>query len=161
MHPENKQTGKEPFGPRVVCRGVRGATTVTENTAEAILEATREMLYIMIRANDIQPDDVCSAIFTTTMDINATYPALAARQFGWYDAALLCGHEMAVPDGLKRCIRVLVHWNTACPAKDIVHVYLREAKNLRPDRKDLPPIPLSEIKSAVENIDMAALKKQE
>jgi len=144
--------------PSPLCRGVRGATTVYENTKEAILEATREMLGIMIRANNIKPDDVASAYFTTTVDLNAAYPALAARQLGWYDVALLCGHEMQVPDGLARCIRVLVHWNTTCSAKEIIHVYLREAKSLRPDRKSLPEIPFEEIAAMVKDLDIDALK---
>jgi chorismate mutase len=140
-----------------VCRGVRGAITVTENTKETILEATREMLYLMIRANRIQAEDVASAYFTTTRDLNATYPALAARQLGWYDVALLCGHEMEVPGELPHCIRVLIHWNTTCSAKEIVHVYLREAKSLRPDRQTLPEIPMEEIAQAVKNFDLSNL----
>lgn len=133
----------------LVCRGIRGATTVAENSAEAILRATRELLFLMIRANDVDVKDVASAIFTTTRDLNATYPALAARQLGWYDAALLCGHEMEVPDSLDHCIRILIHWNTAIEPKDIVHVYLHGAKELRPDRTDLPPIPFEEIEAAI------------
>ncbi|CAB5081432.1 Chorismate mutase II (EC [Olavius algarvensis associated proteobacterium Delta 3] len=144
--------------PPVRCRGVRGAITVSENSKEAILEATREMLYIIIRANHMHPDDVASAYFTTTADLNATYPALAARQLGWYEVALLCGHEMQVPGGLKRCIRVLVHWNTSRRSRDIVHVYLREAKTLRPDRKTLPEIPEEELAAAVREIDLETLK---
>ena len=134
---------------QTVCRGIRGATTVEENSAEAILTATRELLYIIIRANGIEQEDVASAIFTTTLDIDATYPALAARQLGWYDAALLCGHEMRVPGSVTRCIRILVHWNTSKKPGDIVHVYLRRAKDLRPDRTDLPPIPYDEIEAAI------------
>jgi len=141
----------------VRCRGVRGATTVTENTKDAILEAMREMMYIIIRANDMRPEDVASAYFTTTVDLDATYPALAARQLGWYDAALLCGHEMQVPDGLPMCIRVLIHWNTTRSATEIIHVYLREAKTLRPDRKTLPEIPEEEIATILEDFDMASL----
>ncbi|MEJ2040225.1 MAG: chorismate mutase [Desulfosarcinaceae bacterium] len=144
--------------PATACRGVRGATTAAENTAEAVLEATREMLYIMIRANRMQPENVASAYFTTTLDLTATYPALAARQLGWYDVALLCGHEMQVPGGLARCIRVLVHWNTTLTAKQITHVYLREAKALRPDRRTLPEYPLEEIEAAVKHFDMSSLK---
>ena len=144
--------------PATACRGARGATTAAENTAEAVLEATREMLYIMIRANRMQPEDVASAYFTTTLDLTATYPALAARQLGWYDVALLCGHEMQVPGGLARCIRVLVHWNTTLTAKQITHVYLREAKALRPDRRTLPEYPLEEIEAAVKHFDMSSLK---
>jgi chorismate mutase len=142
----------------VRCRGVRGATTAVANTAEAILEATRELLFVIMRANHMAVEDVASVHFTTTVDLNATYPALAARQLGWYDTALMCGHEMQVPDSLTRCIRVLVHWNTVCGSKEIVHVYLREAKSLRPDRKSLPEIPLEEIEAAAKNIDFRALK---
>ncbi|RMH00722.1 MAG: chorismate mutase [Chloroflexi bacterium] len=123
-----------------MCRGVRGATTVTENSEEAILEATRELLETIVRLNEMHPDDIASVYFTTTVDLNATYPALAARQMGWFDVPLLCGHEMNVPGGLPHCIRVLIHWNTRRKPKEIVHVYLREAKSLRPDRSDLPPI---------------------
>ena len=127
--------------PRItVCRGVRGATTVKVNEAEAIVTATRELLETIVRLNDMRPDDIASAYFTTTADLNATYPALAARQIGWLDTALLCGHEMNVPDGLPMCIRVLIHWNTARHPKEIRHVYLREAKSLRPDRCNIPPI---------------------
>jgi chorismate mutase len=134
---------------QLVCRGIRGATTAEDNSPESIQSAARELLYIMIRANGIHVNDVASVIFTTTKDLNATYPALAARQLGWYDAALLCGHEMEVPDGLERCIRILIHWNTTCKPEEIVHVYLRQAKELRPDRDKLPPIPLEEIEAAV------------
>ncbi|MFW6184304.1 MAG: chorismate mutase [Chloroflexota bacterium] len=132
-----------------VCRGVRGATTCGENTEEAILAATRELLFTMIQANDIATEDVASAHFTTTMDLNATYPALAARQLGWYDAALLCGHEMDVPGGLPRCIRILIHWNTTKEVEEIKHVYLREARGLRPDRDTLPPVPQEELEQAM------------
>lgn len=141
----------------LTCRGIRGATTVEENSAEAILSATRELLFIMIRANEIDVNDVASAIFTTTTDLNATFPALAARQLGWYDTALLCGNEMDVPDSLPRCIRILIHWNTTRHPKDIVHVYLRSAKNLRPDRTELPQIPDEEIEAVI-NLEEAALK---
>ena len=124
----------------MVCRGVRGAITVDKNDAEEILAATRELLEAIVRLNDLHPDDVASVYFTTTMDLNATYPAVAARQIGWYDAALICGHEMAVPDGLPLCIRVLIHWNTTRSAQEIVHVYMRAAVSLRPDRRERPPV---------------------
>ena len=116
-----------------VCRGVRGATTVEENTREAILSATRELLVQMAAANDIHPDDMTSVFFTTTPDLTAEYPAAAARQFGWRAVAMMCGHEMAVPDGLERCIRVLLHWNTDKAVADIRHIYIRGAERLRPD----------------------------
>ncbi len=115
-------------------RGVRGATTAAANTQEAILAATNELLCLMIEANNIDPDDVASAIFTTTIDLNADYPALAARALGWHDVALMCMHEMNVPHGLRNCIRILLHWNTDVAARDVKHVYLRGAVNLRPDR---------------------------
>lgn len=130
----------EPSHLARVCRGVRGATTVTENTADAILTATRELLYAIVQSNNMHPDDIASVYFTTTVDLDATYPALAARQLGWIDVALLCGHEMNVPGSLSLCIRVLIHWNTTRTAKEINHVYLRDAKSLRPDRQDLPPV---------------------
>ena len=115
-------------------RGVRGATTAEANTREAILAATRELLCLMIEANHIQPEDVASAIFTTTVDLNADYPALAARALGWHDVALLCMHEMNVPHGLPQCIRILLHWNTEVSAQAVKHVYLKGAITLRPDR---------------------------
>jgi chorismate mutase len=119
----------------ILCRGVRGATTVEENTREAILAATRELLQIMIDANGIESDDVAGAIFTTTPDLNAEFPAVAARQLGWHDHALICGHEMAVPGALSKCIRILIHWNTTKGLKEIRHVYVRGAESLRPDRE--------------------------
>jgi len=154
----NHKEGNSLQDKPLVCRGIRGATTVTENSAEAILKATRELLFLMIRANEVYVEDVASAIFTTTRDLTATYPALAARQLGWYDAALLCGHEMEVLDSLEYCIRILIHWNTKIGPKDIIHVYLHGAKELRPDRTELPPIPFEEIEAAINfegiNIDL-------
>ncbi|MFQ5933493.1 MAG: chorismate mutase [Dehalococcoidia bacterium] len=117
------------------CRGIRGATTVEENTKEAILAGTRELLRLMIEANEIDVDMVAAAIFTTTPDLNAEYPAVAARQLGWHDAALLCGHEMNVPDGLIRCIRIMVLVNTDKGSKEINHVYIKGAQDLRPPRE--------------------------
>ncbi|HEY8489511.1 MAG TPA: chorismate mutase [Dehalococcoidia bacterium] len=114
-------------------RGIRGATTVERNTREAILEATTELLNEMVKANGIHPDDVASAIFTTSPDLNAEFPAVAARNCGWTHVALLCGHEMAVPGSLPMCLRILLHVNTERSAREIVHVYLRGAKVLRPD----------------------------
>lgn len=120
------------------CRGVRGATTAPANTREAILAATRELLTQLIALNGIQVEDVASAIFTTTPDLNAEFPALAAREIGWHDTALLCGHEMSVPGSLPHCIRILIHWNTTRSATEIVHVYLHAAQSLRPERATPP-----------------------
>ncbi len=131
-------------------RGVRGATTVDENTSEAILKETRRLLALLIHFNGIQPEDVASLIFSTTRDLTAEYPALAARQLGWLDTALLCGHEMDVPGGLPRCIRVLINWNTDTVPHDIVHVYLRGARNLRPDKADLPLAPVDDLEGWIQ-----------
>ncbi|NTV63094.1 MAG: chorismate mutase [Oscillochloris sp.] len=122
------------------CRGIRGAITCDENSREAILAATREMLQLMIASNGLRPEDIASAIFTTTPDLNAEFPAVAARELGWGDTALICGHEMGVPGSLPRCIRVLVHWNTERTASQIVHTYLRGARNLRPERAAMIPV---------------------
>ncbi len=122
------------------CRGVRGATTAQANTSEAILEATRQLLALMIRRNGITQEEVASAIFTTTPDLNAEFPALAARQLGWTNVALMCGHELDVPGSLGRCVRILLHWNTDKSADEIHHVYARGAVNLRADPRELPPV---------------------
>lgn len=118
----------------LMCRGVRGAISVTENSVEAIIAATKELMGVIAAANNIHPDDIASIFFTTTSDLTATYPALAVRQLGWYDVAMLCGHEMDVPGGLAGIIRVLIHWNTPKTPREIRHCYLRDAVALRPDR---------------------------
>ena len=115
----------------VVCRGIRGATTVTENTKDAILSGTTELLERLVDENGIQREQLAAAIFTTTRDLNAEFPAVAARQLGWTDVALLCSHEMDVPNALPSCIRVLLLVNTTKSPQELVNVYLREAKNLR------------------------------
>jgi chorismate mutase len=129
----------------MVCRGVRGATTVEANTPEAILKGTLQLLALMIRQNNIDKDDVASAIFTTTPDLDAEFPALAARQLGWMNVALMCAHELGVPGALPRCVRVLLHWNTPKTADEIVHVYIKGAGKLRPDLCHLPPVDWGEL----------------
>jgi chorismate mutase len=116
------------------CRGLRGATTVDENRPEAILEATTELLTELVRANNLHTEDIASAFFSTTTDLDAEFPAVAANKLGWTDVALLCGHEMNVPGSLRQCLRVLLHVNTDKQQHELVHVYLRGAKILRPDR---------------------------
>lgn len=116
------------------CRGIRGATTVAENSREAILAATRELLALLVEHNDVALDDITSAFFTVTEDLDAEHPALAARQLGWDDIALLCAREIPVPGSLGRCIRVLLHVNTEKRLQDIRHIYLRDAVALRPTR---------------------------
>jgi chorismate mutase len=118
---------------QIVCRAVRGATTATANTAEDILEATSEMMQALIALNELRSEDVVSAIFTTTPDLTATFPALAAREIGWLEVPLLCSHEMAVPGALQRCVRVLLHINTAKSPSEIKHVYLKGSRQLRPE----------------------------
>ena len=112
-----------------------------EDSRRAILLATGELLWFLVQRNGIQANDLASAIFTTTPDLVAEYPALAARKMGWADVALLCSHEMAVPNGVERCIRVLLLWNTSLGPREIEHVYLRGAQNLRPDLDALLDVP--------------------
>jgi chorismate mutase len=114
-------------------RGIRGATTVRSNTREEILEATREMLETLIDVNEINAEDVASAWFTTTPDVNVEFPAVAARQMGWTFVPLMCSHEMNVPGSLPLCVRVLLHVNTEKSIHDVRHVYVRGASALRPD----------------------------
>ena len=117
----------------MACRGIRGATTVENNTVEDVLEASTELLQMMIDANGLAQEDVACAIFTTTPDLNAAFPATAARQLGWSDAALMCAREIDVPGSLKSCIRILIQYNTDKRADEIVHVYIKGASNLRSD----------------------------
>ncbi|NLS92918.1 MAG: chorismate mutase [Planctomycetaceae bacterium] len=139
------------------CRGVRGATTADANNSDAILKATRELLALMIRRNGIEADDVASAIFTTTLDLDAEFPALAARQLHWSSVALMCLHELGVPDSLERCIRILIHWNTDKPADEIQHIYIKGAVNLRPDLSKLPPVDQAELEAWIsQHIDQEA-----
>ncbi len=114
-------------------RGIRGATTAEGNSREAILAATADLLHRLVEANGIDTDDVAAAFFTTTEDLNAEFPARAARQIGWEHIALMCGHEMKVANDVSRCIRVLVLINTDKAPQDLTHLYLREAANLRDD----------------------------
>ncbi|GAB5406258.1 MAG: chorismate mutase [Aureliella sp.] len=133
------------------CRGVRGATTVKKNTKDEILLATRQMLALIIRRNGIESEDVASATFTVTRDLDAEFPALAARQLGWLEVPLLCGYEIEVPGSLPLCIRVMLHWNTGKPQKDIHHVYIHEAVRLRPDLSKLPPVDWDELETWIDD----------
>ena len=115
-------------------RGVRGATVAAENTVHAILAATRELLQAMLQGNPgLETSDIGSAFFTVTEDLDATYPALAARSIGWTQVPMLCAREIPVPDGMPRVIRVLLHWNTDRSQAEIYHAFLYEAAQLRPD----------------------------
>ncbi|NPV07152.1 MAG: chorismate mutase [Anaerolineae bacterium] len=117
----------------VAVRGVRGAITCEANTEEEILSATRELLSTLVAANAIAPEDVASALFSLTPDLDAAFPARAARDLGWVSVPLMCTREIPVPGALPRCVRVLLHWNTEKAQSEIVHLYLRGAEALRPD----------------------------
>jgi tryptophan synthase alpha chain len=132
VEPAPAQSESELYRPRA-CRGIRGATTVESSTAEDLLEATTELLDLLIRLNDLRPEDVVSAIFTTTPELTAAFPAMAARELGWTEVPLLCAHEMNVPGALQGVVRILLHVNTPRGAAEIRHVYLREARALRPE----------------------------
>ena len=123
-------------------RGVRGATTVERDDAQAILSATEELVREIVAANDIAPEDVASALFTVTPDLRAEFPAAAARRMGWTMVPLLNFTEIGVPGRLEKCIRILVHVNTEKSQAEMVHVYLREAVSLRPDLTT-PTIPVA------------------
>jgi chorismate mutase len=116
-------------------RGIRGATSVSVDSKPEILAATRELLEELLRANQLTEhfDDIVSAIFTTTHDLVSAFPAEAARVLGMSSVPLLCASEIPVPDSLPRCIRILLHVNTEKTQSEMVHVYLRDAKKLRPD----------------------------
>ena len=122
-------------------RGIRGATTVHTDSAEEIEEATREMLTQLIEANQIDPEEIAGAWFTTTRDLNSEFPAIAARKLGWTAVPLLCGHEMEVgddnPRSIPRCVRVLVLLNTDKKASEMKFVYLRGAAAIKKDLDQL------------------------
>ena len=119
-----------------VVRGIRGAITVEQNDAAGIMAAVKELLLTMINVNQIQVEDIASIIFSTTSDLDAAFPAKAARDLGWTNVPLLDLQQMQVPGAMKRCIRVLMHVNTKLRQAEIKHIYLREAKELRPDLVD-------------------------
>jgi len=113
-------------------RGIRGATTVDRNDRDAILAATRELLEVIVRLNGLRPEDIGYAWFTVTPDLNAEFPAFAARELGWTEVPLMCGQEIPVPGALTGCIRVLIDWNTAKSQHEVHHAFLHRAKELRP-----------------------------
>ena len=117
-------------------RAVRGATTVNNNSADEIISETVTVLMEIIKENSIETDDIISVLFTVTRDIDAVFPAVAARKLGWTNIALLCTYEIDVPGSLEKCIRVMLHFNTDKKNSDIKNIYLKEARNLRPDLID-------------------------
>jgi len=113
-------------------RGIRGATTVERNDREQILAATRELLEVLVRLNGLRPDDVAHVWFTVTPDLDAEFPAFAAREIGWTEVPLMCGREIPVPGAIAGCIRVLIDWNTAKTQREVRHAFLHRARELRP-----------------------------
>ncbi len=122
-------------------RGLRGATTAERNEAEAIVEATAELLAELVRLNQLDTEEVAFAYFTTSPDLDAEFPALAARRMGWLDVPLLCGHDMNVPRpnprSVDRCIRILILYNTDLAQRDMRHAYLRGAQSIKSDLDQL------------------------
>ena len=116
----------------MVTRGIRGATTVERNDRDAILKGTRELLEVLVRLNGLRPEELAYVWFTVTPDLDAEFPAFAARELGWTEVPLMCGREIPVPGALAQCIRVLVSWNTAKSQREVRHAFLRGAKALRP-----------------------------
>jgi chorismate mutase len=115
----------------LACRGVRGATIADDNTADSIRGAVVELVDAIVEQNAIELDDLASAFFTTTPDLNASFPAEAARHLGWEYVPMLGAVEMAKPGAPGRCIRVLLLWNTTHGPREIRHVYLRGTHVLR------------------------------
>lgn len=116
----------------MAARGIRGATTVERNDRDEILAATRELLEVIVRLNGLRPDDIAYVWFTVTPDLDAEFPAFAARELGWTDVPLMCGREIPVPGAITGCIRVLIDWNTAKAQREVRHAFLRRARELRP-----------------------------
>lgn len=129
-------------------RGIRGATTAGANTAEAIVEVTEELLRELVRANQLDPEEICFAYFTTTRDLDAEFPAYAARRLGWLGVPLLCGHDLDVPQPNPRsvamCVRILLLYNTDRPQREMRHAYLRGAAAIKTD--------LDRMRSQLENL---------
>lgn len=114
-------------------RAVRGATTVNNNDSKEILERTDELLSLLVEKNSISREDIISVIFSVTDDLDAVFPAVAARNMGWTDIALMCTNEMYVPGSLRKCIRVMLYFNTKKSNSELKYIYLNEAEKLRPD----------------------------
>ena len=114
-------------------RGIRGATTVTANDANAIVGGTLELLRVLRDLNALKPEDIGYIWFTVTPDLDAAFPADAARAgMGWTEVPLICGQEIAVPGALAKCVRVLIAWNTNRAQRDVRHAFLHGARSLRP-----------------------------
>ena len=122
----------------MAARGIRGAITASGNEREAIVAATSRLLREIVERNSVKVEDIGAIFFTTTPDLTAEFPAAAARELGWNDVPLLCGHEMSVPGRLDKCVRVMMFVNVDVAQSAIRHVYLEGARSLRPDLEDAP-----------------------
>lgn len=121
----------------MLIRGIRGATTIDQDQGQQIIEATQELLQIMIEKNQLETEDIASVLFTTTSDIKSAFPALAARNLGWDKVPLMCCQEIEVSGSLPLCIRILMHVNTNKKQAEMKHIYLKEARKLRADLSGL------------------------
>lgn len=117
-------------------RAIRGAITVEANEENEILDMTYELLQIMTEKNGISKEDIISVIFSVTADLDAAFPAVAARRLGWTEIALMSTYEINVPGSLQKCIRVLMHINTEKSNGELKYIYLKDARKLRPDLFD-------------------------
>ncbi len=120
-------------------RGIRGATTAAANDKDAIVEATSRLLREIVARNGVAVPDIAAVFFTTSPDLTAEFPAAAARELGWRDVPLLCGHEMSVPGRIERCVRVMMLVNTDETQSGMHHVYMDGAEGLRPDLRASEP----------------------
>lgn len=122
----------------IKCQAIRGATTVDSNSEALILSATKDLLEKVIQSNELSEKDIISIFFTATTDLNAAFPAKAAREMGLLNTPLMCGQEIEVPDALALCIRIIMHVNTSKEKEELIHIYEKAAISLRPDqqRKD-------------------------
>ena len=114
-------------------RALRGATTCDADTPEEIAEATQELVLLMMERNELEHDDVISVLFTTSTDLTSTFPATTARAIGFGDVPLICAQEIPVPGSMPRCVRLMMHVNTAAEPAQIHHIYLHDAQGLRDD----------------------------
>jgi|TARA_B110001454_G_C12682097_1_gene418523 chorismate mutase len=123
---------------QIACRGIRGATTSDANDRDSIIDATKELLEVIVEQNNLKKEQIAAAFFSTTLDLNAEYPAVAARRsLGWTDIALFNTHEMQVPNDIAKCIRVLILANIEQTQSEINNIYLKDAENLRNRGSDI------------------------
>jgi len=120
-------------GESVLVRGIRGATTVDRNSKEEIIKRTKELLTVLKKENGFKIEDMVSIFFSATPDLNAAFPAQAARELGWEQVPLFDMQEIDVPGSLPGCIRILIQINCSKNQTEIKHCYLRGTKILRKD----------------------------